>query len=102
MLQMRTTLCLLTAALLSSCYNPDIANRGYTCLPPPEDDPNRHVCPESFSCVNGLCEKSTGTGSMALAITKSGAPYTGNHVDPMLGDANACPDAALEPNDSPS
>jgi hypothetical protein len=99
---MRALLLLSAATLIASCYNPDIMDGGYRCFPPPASDPNRPVCPDGYSCVQNLCVKSASGGSMSLSIMKSGPPYTGMHIDPGLNDPNMCPDAALEPNDSPT
>ena len=40
--------------------------------------------------------------SMPVTLPKSGPPYTGPHMDPGLDNAADCPDANLEPNDSPA
>jgi hypothetical protein len=42
------------------------------------------------------------SGAPAIVISKTGPPYTGARLDPMLGDAASCPDKSLEPNDSAS
>jgi hypothetical protein len=86
-------------ALILGCYNPTIPDNGFSCMKDP-------TCPEGFSCLGGFCVKSTmGGGGQSwpvINIPKSGAPYAGPKTDPMLNDINACPDASLEPNDSPA
>jgi hypothetical protein len=83
-------------AAVAGCYNPEIPNNGFTC----KNDP---TCPDGYSCVGGYCVKSGGspTTAMAIMIPKTGAPYSGSKLDPMLDTAAACPDANLEPNDGP-
>jgi hypothetical protein len=84
------------ALAIVGCYNPSIQNGGFLC------GPNTPVCPDGFHCDDsGHCVSGNGP-SMALRIPKNGAVYTGMHLDPMLNDANACPDHGLEPNDSVS
>src|SRR5438128_1865247 len=98
---MRNTLALVSVLVAAAgCYNPDILNRGFACST--ADIP---ACPDGFACVNNVCVKgssTTGPSGMALTIQKTGAPYAGNHIDPMLDNAAMCPDASLEPNDGPT
>jgi hypothetical protein len=91
------------AALFGGCFSPDYASPGFYCHP--EDNP---ACPDGYKCNGGRCVQVSGMGIMTgdggtSLIPKMGPPYTGVHMDRMdLNMANMCPDADLEPNDSPS
>jgi hypothetical protein len=98
---MRTTFVLL-AAFAGACFNPDFASPGFYCHP--TDTP---ACPDGYTCTSNRCVKASGMGVTTpdggvSLIPKSGTPYTGIHMDRMdLNTAMMCPDADLEPNDSP-
>ncbi len=108
----------MTAAMTAGCYNPAIDDGGFGCLTSGGSD----QCPDGYSCqaggcsgaeptsgsiaADGCCVKKTGgggtTGGAMIVIPKSGPPYSGAMADPMLDTAAECPDANLEPNDSPA
>ena len=96
------------AALAASCYSPALGPIGYYChLAADGTSPDNPACPDGATCTavagsqpgEGRCVASVGSAGAGL-IPKTGAPYTGNHNDPMLNDVSMCPDASLEPNDS--
>lgn len=82
----------LLALVHLGCFDPKIANGGFTC--DPADDP---PCPSGFSCVGHRCIQ----GVAPIVVDKTGAAYTGQHTDPGLALPSDCPDEALEPNDGP-
>jgi hypothetical protein len=102
------TLTLSCLVLAAGCFNPkpyDQAGLGFYCNPT-VDEHNPPSCPDGQTCV----QQSSGdfrcvaTGVLDMAglsgIPKTGM-YTGPHNDPMLDMVAQCPDAKLEPNDSP-
>jgi hypothetical protein len=102
-MNMHTRIAICLVALVGGCYNPDIKDSGFTC-----QDGQSPACPDGFSCVGGVCTKGGGSpiNNMPIMIPKTGAPYSGPKLDPMLSDASKCPDNPamnpLEPNDTPA
>lgn len=107
---MRTTLALAAAlALVGGCYNPDTGNIGYYCHP--MDNP---PCPDGTKCLVYLNPTSMRNEwrcqhpgpqtipDLAGGLIPKSTIYSGPHTDPMLSTPDVCPDASLEPNDSPA
>jgi hypothetical protein len=97
-----------TAALAAGCYNPDNGVVGYYCHP--DDNP---ACPDGTKCLpymnpssmrlENRCQIPVSASSYDMSgglIPKTGV-YTGTKQDAMLATVMDCPDASLEPNDSP-
>jgi hypothetical protein len=57
---------------------------------------------QSLPDLAGVIDLAQSSPSAGLSIPKSGPPYTGGHTDPGLNSLSDCPDANLEPDDSPS
>lgn len=80
----------LVALAQLGCFDPNVQNGGFACMP--GDHP---ACPAGFSCVNDRCIDD----AVPVLIPKSGPRWEGQHADPGLATADACPDESLEPND---
>lgn len=103
---MRKTLPMLLLA--AGCYSPELAPEGYFChLDDSPACPDGQVCrpytgapPNEGRCTRGA--SMPGDNLMqAGQIPKTGTPFTGSRLDPMLDTTAECPDEGLEPNDSP-
>ena len=89
---------LLAALAVGGCYSPTLVSPGYYCHP--DDSP---ACPDGQECINNRCQFASGPSAADLAgglITKP--VYNPPTQDPMLNDAAACPDTAIENNDDRS
>jgi hypothetical protein len=105
---MRFSLIACALALGAGCYNPDLGNVGFYCHP--DDKPS---CPSGTVCrgfmnmvsmrVENRCQPPLASSNADMSdglIPKTGT-YTGTMMDPGLASLSACPDATLEPNDTP-
>jgi hypothetical protein len=101
---------LTSLVLATGCFNPkpyDQTGLGFYCNPT-VDEQNPPSCPDGQTCVqqgNGdfrCVVAGVGPDMAGSSLIPKTGMYSGPHQDPMLDMVSMCPDASLEPNDSPS